>query len=183
MALGLAGMFVWSFVYRAQHPSLVVPLEQPPSMGQAGQGVPQGMPGGAAMEGIIAAMSALKQNPDDLHAMKDAIEAFMTGEMWDKAAQLLEKAEAKAPDDLDILNYSGVTLFRLGKSVEAVGKFERMLAKDPASYQAQFNIAVVFKHGLNDPAKAQAYFQQVVDNPKTDPQTRGQAREELAAGR
>lgn len=186
MALGLAGIFVWSFVYRAEHPSLVVPLEAPGSMGQPGQGgqsAPQGMPGGAAMEDIMAAMTALKQNPDDPHAIMAAVEAFMAGEMWDKAALLLEKAEAKAPGDLEVLNASGVTLFRLGKPAEAVIKFERMLEIDPADYRAQFNLGVVFKHGLNDPAKAKAYFQKAVDNPRADPKTREEAAEELSAGR
>ena len=31
VALGLVGMFVWSFVYRAKNPSLTVPLQQPAS--------------------------------------------------------------------------------------------------------------------------------------------------------
>lgn len=178
MALALAGMFVWSFVYRAQNPSLVVPFQQQASMGKGAQG----MPGGEAMNDIMAAMNALKQNPDDLHAMMDAIEAFMAGDMWDKAALLLEKASAKAPDDLDVLNYSGVTLFRMEKPSEAAKKFERMLELDATNYRAQYNMAVVQKHGLNDPAKGTAFFKQVLDNPKTDPKTREQAREELATG-
>lgn len=184
MALGLGGIFVWSFVYRAEHPSLVVPLEAPSSMGQPGQGG-QGASqmGGPAMEDIMAAMTALKQNPDDPHAMTAAAEAFMAGEMWDKAALLLEKAEAKSPGDLEVLNASGVTLFRLGKSTEAVAKFERVLEIDPADFRAQFNLGVVFKHGLNDPAKARAYFQKAADNPHADPKTREQAVEELGDGR
>ena len=182
VTLGLAGMFAWSMAYRAQNPSLTVPLQRQASMEQGAQGMPAAMQGGEAMNTIMAAMNALKQNPDDLHAMVDAIEALMAGELWDKAASLLEKASAKAPDDPIVLNYSGVVLVRMEKPAEAVQKFERMLELDANNYRAQYNLAVALKHGLSDPAKAAVYYQKVLDNPNTDPEIRQQAKEELAPG-
>ncbi len=181
VTLGLLGMFAWSLAYRAQNPSLTVPLQRQ-AMEQGAQGMPASMQGGEAMNTIMAAMNALKQNPDDLHAMVDAIEALMAGELWDKAASLLEKASAKAPDDPILLNYSGVVLFRMEQPAEAAKKFERMLELDSGNYRAQYNLAVALKHGLNDPAKAAVYYQKVLDNPKTDPDIRQQAKEELSPG-
>ena len=173
MLLCLTGMLVWSFVYRAANPSLVASVE---SRG----GAPQGMAEGGPMQAVMAAMSRLQANPDSVEAMEEAAEAFATAEMWDKALAILEKAEAKAPDEKHILNLHGVTLFRLERPADAARKFERLLALEPGNFHAQFNLAAVLKYGLEDMAKARPLFEAVIANPTADPQTKEQARQELA---
>lgn len=177
MFLAIAAMFVWSFAYRAQNPSLVSSVE---SRGSAPGG--EGMPGGSAMNQVMEAMSRLQANPDDLGAMEEAAEAFATAEMWDKALAILEKASAKDPNEPHLLNLYGVTLFRLERPAEAAKKFERLLEVEPGNFHAQFNLGAVYKHGLEDAGKARAYFEAVVANPKADPQTKEQARKELSPG-
>uniref|UniRef100_A0A7C4AI74 Uncharacterized protein n=1 Tax=Fundidesulfovibrio putealis TaxID=270496 RepID=A0A7C4AI74_9BACT len=175
MIVALLGMFAWSFAYRASNPSLVSSMEQR-------EGGTPGAPGGEAMNAVMAAMTQLQKNPDDLHSQLDAAEAFASADMWDKALQMLDKASAKAPDDLDVLNLHGVALFRTEKPKEAAAKFSRMLELDPTNFRAQFNLAAVYKYGLNDQAKGKALFEAVTANPKADPQTKDQARQEISGG-
>ncbi len=173
MFAGIAAMFIWTFVYRAANPSLVAHAE-PRGQAQEGQGM-----GDGAMGGVMAAMQRLKANPDDLGAMEEAAEAFAQAQMWDKALSVLEKAYAKDPKEMHILNLYGVTLFRLERPSESAKKFEEMLAVDPANYHAQYNLGAVIKHGLQDPEGARKHFEAVIANPSADPQTKQQAREEL----
>jgi Tfp pilus assembly protein PilF len=176
MFAAVAAMFAWSFMYRAENPSLIAAIE---TRGQAPAGMPGSMPGGGAMSAVMAAMAKLQANPEDIGAMEEAAEAFAEAEMWDKTLSILEKASAKAPDEVHILNLYGVTLFRLERPAEAAKKFERLLELDATNFHAQFNLGAVYKHGLQDAAKAKKYFEAVLANPKADPQTKEQARQEM----
>ncbi|MBI4807122.1 MAG: tetratricopeptide repeat protein [Desulfovibrio sp.] len=176
MFAAVAAMFAWSFIYRADNPSLIAAVE---SRGQAPAGMPGGMPGGGAMNAVMGAMAKLQANPEDVGAMEEAAEAFAEAEMWDKTLAILEKASTKAPDEVHILNLYGVTLFRLERPAEAAKKFERLLELDASNFHAQFNLGAVHKHGLQDAAKARKYFEAVLANPKADAQTKEQARQEL----
>lgn len=172
---GLVAMFAWSFAYRAAHPSLIATVE--PSAGQAG-----GMPGGGAMNAVMSAMSKLQANPEDVGALEEAAEAFAQAEMWDKALPLLERAHAKDPKEMHVLNLLGVTLFRLERPSEAAKQFEKMIEIDPDNYQARFNLGAVVKHGLQDPEGAKKHFEAVLANPKADPGTKAQAKQEMEPG-
>lgn len=174
MFLGLLGMFAWSFVYRAANPSLIaaVTSSQDSEHGGPGEGGPMGA--------VMAAMQRLQANPEDVGAMEEAAEAFAAAEMWDKAIAVLEKAHAKDPNEPHILNLLGVTLFRLERPAESAAKFEMLLKLDPTNNHAQFNLGAVYKYGLNDMAKARQYFEAVIANPKTDPQTKEQAKQEMS---
>jgi Tfp pilus assembly protein PilF len=176
MFAAVVAMFAWSFLYRAENPSLIAAVE---TRGQAPAGMPGSMPGGGAMNAVMAAMAKLQANPEDVGAMEEAAEAFAEAEMWDKTLSILEKASVKAPDEVHILNLYGVTLFRLERPAEAAKKFERLLELDAGNVHAQFNLGAVYKHGLQDAAKAKKYFEAVLANPKTDPQTKEQARQEM----
>ena len=177
MFAALLGMFAWSFAYRAANPSLIATVQQ-----SSGQSPEMGMQGGNAMGTVMEAMAKLQKNPEDLEAVVEAAEAFAAAEIWDKSMQLLERAAAKAPDDPNILNLQGVALFRLERPKDAAAKFQRMLELDPNNYRAQYNLGAVYKHALGDQAKAKAYFESVLANPATDPQTRHQAEDELRPG-
>lgn len=176
MAVAVLGMFAWSFTYRAGHPSMVVSMDRTPA-----SSAQQAMGGDTqAMNKVMAAMSRLQKNPEDVHAMLEAAEAFMDAKLWDKSISLVERALSRAPGDLDVLNHYGVALFSADRPADAAKQFEAMLAKAPDDFRAQYNLAAVLKHGLNDPAKAEKYFKAVIANPKTDPKTLEQARRELS---
>ena len=186
MLVALAAMFVWSFVYRAANPSLVASLNTQSSQTsgqgeQGGQGA-MGSMGGPAMKAVVEAMAKIKENPEDVDALRHGAEAFASAEMWERAGQLVDRALVKAPDDPELLNLSGVVLFRLERPAEAAKKFERLLELDKGNVHAQFNLGAVYKYGLQDTAKAKALFEAVIANPKADPETKAQARDELAPG-
>ena len=180
MLLGLAAMFIWSFVYRTANPSLVASLDTRASQ-TSGPG-PMDAMGGPLMKAVVDAMAKLKENPDDVNALRQGAEAFASAEMWERAGQLADKALAKATNDPELLNLSGVVLFRLERPAEAAKKFERLLELDPGNVHAQFNLGAVYKYGLKDSAKAKALFEAVIVSPKADSETKEQARQELAPG-
>jgi len=179
MFVGLVSMFVWSFVYRAVNPSTTARLD--PGAGQRGNPMDSMGMGGPAMQSVIDAMNKLKASPDDVGALRQAAEAFASAEMWERAGQLADKGLAKAPDDPGLLNIQGVVLFKTGHGPEAVKAFERVLALRPDDYMVQYNLGVVYKEALKDEAKAKSYFEMVLANPKTDPETKTQVSQELAA--
>jgi len=177
MFVGIAAMFVWSFVYRAANPSTTARVERAPNP-QASNSM-DSMMGGAAMKTIMDAMARLKASPDDVGALRQAAEAFAAVEMWERAGQLADKGLAKAPDDPALLNIHGVVLFKTDHGSEAAKAFERVLELTPGDPLVQFNLGVVYKEALKDEAKAKSYFEAVLNNPKTDPETKEQVRQEL----
>jgi tetratricopeptide (TPR) repeat protein len=182
---GLLAMFAWSFLYRAQNPSLTAALDtrgaQAPG-GESGSMGGMGAMGGPAMKAVVEAMAKLKENPDDPEALHMAAEAFAEAEMWDKADQMAEKGLSKNPADKELLNLRGVILFRLERPAEALKAFEELLKLDPANVHAKFNLGAVYKFGLQDPDKARPYFEAVVADPKAESEIKEQARQELAGG-
>lgn len=176
MFVALVAMFAWSFIYRANNPSLVVAVQKG---GAEGRG-PMDSMGGPAMKAVVDAMAKLKKDPEDPAALKEAAEAFGAAELWDKSGQLAEKALSKLPNDTELLNLYGVVQFRQEHPAESAKTFERLLSLEPGNVHAQFNLGAVYKHGLNDQANAKKYFEMVIANPKADAETREQARQELA---
>lgn len=180
--VGLLAMFAWSFLYRAQNPSLTAALDMRGAQAPGGEGG-MGSMGGPAMKAVVDAMAKLKENPEDPEALHQAADAFAEAELWDKASQMAEKALAKNPADKELLNLYGVILFRLERPSESVKAFEELLKLDPANVHARFNLGAVYKFGLQDPAKARPYFEAVQADPKADPEIREQAKQELTDGK
>ena len=185
MVLAFAGfgvlvMFVASFLYRLERPTLEVRQER-----RAG-GMPQGMPQGmdqAAMNGpmkeVMALMQKLQENPDDPALQMAMAERFMEMGAFDRAKVFLDKVAKVRPDDPDLRNALGVTLYNLNDPDGARAVFEGMLASDPDDYRARFNLGLLLKYAFKEPDKAAQALRAVVDSPKTDPKTRETARKEL----
>lgn len=178
VALGLVTMFLWSFAYRIQHPSLtqVSRHRQAPPQDQAempGQGEESPM----AM--ITALMQRLKDNPDDVDTLSILGEQFMRMEQWDRAAQLLNRALTVEPTNVGVLNLLGILDFNQEKYKESAEKFEMIAELDPANMMARYNLGVLYGHFLDDKAKAAGHMRAVAESPDVDEETRAQAREEL----
>ncbi len=171
VAFALVVMFVASFVYRLERPSLEVRQER------------QGGMGGQAMSGpmkeIMELMQKLQQNPDDPALQLAMAERFMSMGAYERAKVFLDKLAKSRPDDPEVQNALGVTLYNLKDLDGAKAAFEGMLARDPNNYQARFNLGLLYKYALNQPEKAAEAFKAVMANPRTDPKTREAVVKEL----
>jgi len=91
----------------------------------------------------------------------------------------LDKVAKIRPEDPDVQNALGVTLYNLKDIEGAKAAFEGMLTRDSNDYRARFNLGLLYKYALNAPDKAAEALRAVLDNPKTDPSTRETALKEL----
>lgn len=174
VAFALAVIFIGSFVYRLERPSLEV-RKQP----QKG-GMPEGM--GQAMNGpmkeVMELMQKLQENPDDPGLQMAMAERFMAMGAFDRAKVFLDKVAKVRPQDPDVQNALGVTLYNLKDLDGAKAAFEGLLARDPGDYRARFNLGLLYKYALGQPDKAAQAFDAVIASPDTDPQTRQTAQKE-----
>lgn len=174
MGLALLGMFVSSFLYRAENPSQVVRTDVP--------AMPQGMGGMAdsgPMKEIMELMQRQKEDPDNPAVQLELAERFMMMGAYDRALIFLEKAESLDPDNPQMLNDKGIALYNTGKADEARAAFEAILAKNAADFRARFNLGLLYKYALGDMDKAAEQMRAVMDSPEADERTKTQAKSEL----
>ncbi len=175
LAFALMVVFVASFVYRLERPSLEVRQQA----GKGG-GMPEGM--GQAMNGpmkeVMELMQKLQEDPDDPGLQMAMAERFMAMGAYDRAKVFLDKVAKVRPDDPDVQNALGVVRYNLNDLEGAKAAFEGLLARDAEDYRARFNLGLLYKYALGQPEKAVEAFDKVIASPKTDPETRETARKE-----
>lgn len=175
MAVGVLAMFATSFVYRMENPSLTERVERPAGMGGMGKNGQMTGP----MKEIMELMQGLQEKPEDVGLLLRAAEQFMMMNAWDRAAVFLDKAASLEPDNPQVLNDQGIALYNMKKPEDALGKFERLLEKNPDDYRARYNLGLLYKYALKNPDKARECFQAVADSPTADEKAKQGAREEL----
>ena len=175
-AFCLVIIFAASFIYRLERPTLEVHQKK------GGQG---GMPSGMndAMNGpmreVMELMQKLQENPDDPGLQLAMAERFMAMGSFDRAKTFLDKLVKVRPDDPDVLNALGVVRYNMQDLDGAKAAFEAILAKDAEDFRARFNLGLLYKYAYKDEAKARQALSAVIASPKTDPETRKTAKEEL----
>ena len=169
----LGVMLFAAVVYRVENPTIVQHEER------------REMPGGGSMEkmgdmaGVSALMKKLQDNPDDIEAMRSLGMSFMEMQAWDRALSFWDMVLERRPDDVMALNQKGFCLFELEQYAEAAALFERMLGIEKENFHAHYNLGVIYKYYLEQPDKAAAHFQSVVDASPDDPALVSNARREL----
>jgi len=179
VAAGLVIMFLWSFAYRVQHPSLVQAPRQ--SSAQSAQGDEHDHDSEDQMKMITGLMQRLKEKPNDVATLSLLGEQFMRMQQWERAGQLLGRALAVEPANTEMLNLLGICDFNLDKFRDAADKFEMIVELKPEDMMARYNLGIIYGHFLNDKAKGRAHLQSVIDSEAVNEETRTQAREELKA--
>ncbi|MGE4535844.1 MAG: tetratricopeptide repeat protein [Desulfovibrio sp.] len=174
LGFALAVIFVGSFIYRMQRPSLEVRQQPKSGMGEA---MGQAMNG--PMKEIMALMQKLKENPDDPELQLTMAERFMAMGAFDRAKTFLDKVAKVRPDDPETQNAMGVVLYNLKDVDGAKAAFEGVLAKHPKDFRALFNLGLLYKYALKEPDKAAEAFKTVLAAPDVDPDTRATAQREL----
>jgi cytochrome c-type biogenesis protein CcmH/NrfG len=169
-ALSLAAMIAYSMTYRVQHPSLTEQNRTPSR--QAGMGDdPMAMVG--------ALMQKLQENPGDVHIMSTLGRSFMSMQSFERALTFWDMILDVEPENTMALNQKGVCLFRLERFAEAVVPLEKILTLDKGNLHAHFNLGILYKHYLDDPARGASHFRAVLDGDPDDPALLEAVRKEL----
>lgn len=182
--VGLLAMFLWTFAYRVDNPSLTqTPRQKVQHSTEDGHDHTEeelaAMNGEGGMKMITALMQKLQENPNDVPTLITLGEQFMRMQQWERASQLLDRAMAAAPGNHQVLNMKGIVDFNMQKYREAADKFEMILELDPDTVLAHYNLGILYGHFLEDKDKARANFEKVLASDKIDAETRKQAEEEL----
>ncbi len=174
LAAVLAVLFVTSFWYRMEHPSLRVEMrterQAPPGMGQGG---------GMDMARVQELMARMGEKPDDLPTLLELADVFMSMQAWDRTLIFLERAEKVAPGDPAVLRGLGMVHFEKKEYDQAAAAFARILEKNPQDAVAHYNLGIVLKHFLNRKAEADGHFKAVMGNAAADADLRQEAAREL----
>lgn len=123
----------------------------------AGSGAPGGAPASDPHEtgGVSAQLAALRQrldkNPDDVGALVELGELFLTANMSERAHEPLHRALTLVGNDPKLLGRLAIGLWRSGTPDEGLEAARRALAADPSSPQAAEIAAQIAIRGLGDP--------------------------------
>lgn len=185
--LGVVAMFVTSFVYRMNNPNLFVQGKVQHSAddghdhGDSGVTPPPGM--GQGMNGAMARvkeyMEQVEANPNDVEALINLGNSFLMMRAWDRALEPLNKANELQAGNTDLLKAIGIALFNKQDFGGAAKIYKDILQVAPNDSLALFNLGVIYKHYLEKPEEAQAYFRKVLEVEKKDAQMRKMASQEL----
>ncbi len=187
MALFLAAIFVSSFLYRIQHGSLQVRLEQP-RRSMPGESMPGGpmdaMTGGqehGAMDGVGAMMQKLQQEPHNVQLLTGLAQRFLAAQDWEAAEVFLQRALVAEPSNADILALLGMTSFQQEKFEDAANYYSLAAGIDPEDHLSLFNLGMLYSHFLGQPEKAKDYLEQAAAKAPAGSEVAERVQQELQA--
>ena len=183
-------MFAASFVYRMNHPNLVVKAQM--GGGQAedhdhdGDGVQDHGPdgdapvmGGGAMSKVREFMARVEANPEDVEALTGLGNSFLMMRAWDRALEPLTKANRLQPENTVVLKAIGIAQFNKQQFEKAAESYESILKIDGNDTLSLFNLGVIYKHYFKKSDVAKTYFEKVLALEKDDTEMLKLAKEEL----
>lgn len=131
-------------------------------------------------EALSQAMADLKGAPNDVSRILQVADIFNRNRDWANALAFLARATQAAPNDPRPWHHLGVTHAKSGNFSAAVQSFERAITIAPDNHRAHFNLAVIYRHYLNQPDRAAALLKTITDSPTADPMLKERAAAELA---
>jgi cytochrome c-type biogenesis protein CcmH/NrfG len=153
------------------------PLLSPPPGGPAmpPAGAPGQMPSGMAPQGapagqIAALQQATQKNPKDHEAWVQLGNLYFDSHQHQQAIAAYGKALELQPNDPNVLTDQGVMYRELKSFDKAVSNFEKASKIDPTHAQSLFNLGVVYAYDLNQPQKATAAWEKVIQIAPSSPQ-------------
>jgi predicted O-linked N-acetylglucosamine transferase (SPINDLY family) len=125
---------------------------------------------GRAGEAIDLVIEVLEENPDQpLQVYRVLVRQLYLAQRWEEGEHWAAKAVARAPKDLDLLNFHGVMLRKLGRQPEALQVFERAIKFHPASPAPQVNKGNVLLD-MEEAVRAEAVWTQLVRREPRNPE-------------
>lgn len=163
-------MIAYMIYYKLQNPSLVV----------QNKNITQDEMTKADIENIITRyMKKIKQDPNDVEALKSLASIFMQMRAWDRAEFFLKRAYKILPKDEEvILNLAMCDLF-LKKYNEGAKLLEKIIEIDPKNYMAKFNLAYLYGFILNKKKRSQILFKELINNKDVPKNIKDKANESL----
>ena len=167
LIVGLAAILMASVVFRTAHPDLVVKTDhqhsEQDSMGQ-----------------ISSLMERLRENPGDVNTLSRLAISFSQMEAWERAASFWQRILDQEPKNMRALQGMAMASFRMQDFETAVTYLQKALEQEPESFRTHYNLAIVYKHFLQEPEKARSHFETVASAEEAPTELQEQARAELA---
>jgi tetratricopeptide (TPR) repeat protein len=134
-----------------------------------------------AMADITRLMEQLESNPNDLDALRGLGNAFMHMKAWDRALMFWNRVLAIEPHDTMALNQKGVSLFQKQDYPASAATFATLIEIDADNVYALFNLGILHRHFLDDPAQGERYLQAILELDSVPEDVLQAVRQELAA--
>ncbi|MGX9366747.1 tetratricopeptide repeat protein [Desulfoplanes sp. PS50] len=133
------------------------------------------------MADITQLMEQLESNPNDLDALRGLGNAFMHMKAWDRALMFWNRVLAIEPHDTMALNQKGVSLFQKQDYPASAATFATLIEIDADNVYALFNLGILHRHFLDDPAQGERYLQAILKLDSVPEDVLQAVRQELAA--
>lgn len=147
-------MLFFVIIYKIQRPSIVFSVQKNELHDNSENGQMQNM--------ITRLMIKLKENPNDIEALKGLGFIFTEMRAWDKASVFLEKAINLMPNDRDIIVKLATCYLFLEKYNEGANLLEKLIQMEPENYMAKFNLAYLYGFILNNKQRAKDLFDELI---------------------
>ena len=166
VAIGLAAIFAGSLAYRLKHPGMQKQVRSQASM-PAAMGQPGAEGGGMDMGQVREMMEQLQarveENPHDFQALFQLAEIQLMRQDKEGALAYLDQAREQAGDDVPALHRLSSMYFELKQDQAAADVLRGIVELDPKDAYARYNLGVLLKYRMDDPAGAAEAFRSVVD--------------------
>lgn len=142
----------------------------PPLAAAPAPGGPPGLPSPQLLARIDQLEKAVAANPKDLQAWIELGNHYFDTHQASKSIEAYDKALALNPKNADVLTDQGVMYRQAGEFKKALANFEKASSLDPRHAQSRFNIGIVYAQDLQQPEKAIAAWQKLIETNPQSPQ-------------
>ncbi len=143
-------MLFFAITYKFQNPSIVFEVQQSKFFEHDEKEQIKDM--------ITKLMKRLKENPNDIEALKGLGFIFTEMRAWDNARVFLEKAINLKPDDRDVIVKLATCYLYLERYEDGARLLEKFVKMEPENYIAKFNLAYLYGFILNKKQRARQLF-------------------------
>ncbi len=125
--------------------------------------MPTAMMGGEGQ--IMSMMQQLQKNPQDITLLTRLGRAFMSMKAWERSIAFWQRLLALPGQENNImaLTQLGNCFFELKRYERSASAFERIVAAHKHSAPSFFNLGLLYKYHLDQPAKAKVAFARVLE--------------------
>ncbi len=166
IACAIGSMFVSSFFFRIQNPSLTIQVEEESS--SAGP-----------MAEISHLMQKLQDNPRDVPTLQKLGLAFMSMQAWDRAMRFWERILEIENGNNYARSKLALCYFHKKEYAKSVQEFKGIIQNRPDDYYAHYNLGILYSYYLNQQEKGQRHLQKIIESKQANENLREKAKTEL----